>query len=41
MVEKADYVVCGIFNDWGGAYKMYQHARRMGKPIYNITGKVF
>ena len=39
MVEKADYVICGISYDWGGAYKTYQYAKRKQKMIFNITGK--
>lgn len=41
MVKKADYVICGIDHDWGGAYKTYQYAKRQKKPIINITGKEF
>ena len=37
MVEQADYVVCGITHEWGGAYKTYQHAKRKKKPIFNIA----
>lgn len=39
MVEKADYVICGILRDWGGAYQTYQYAKRKKKYIFNITGK--
>ena len=39
MVEKADYVVCGIDHTWGGAYKTYLYAAKKKKPIFNITGK--
>ncbi|MBO5882950.1 MAG: hypothetical protein J6Q78_00915 [Clostridia bacterium] len=41
MVEHADYVICGISCDYGGAYKAYQYAKRKGKPIFNVTDKVF
>ena len=41
MVEQADYVVCGINHDWGGAYKTYQHAKRKKKHIFNVTEKEF
>lgn len=37
MVEKADYVICGIIHGWGGAYKTYQHAKRKKKPIFNVV----
>ena len=36
MVEKADYVVCGISRSFGGAYKTYQHAKRKKKPVFNV-----
>ena len=41
MVEKADYVICAITHSFGGAYKTYQHAKKKGKPIFNIMEKVF
>ena len=41
MVEQADYLICGISHDWGGAYKTYQHAKRKNKPIWNLTDKEF
>ena len=41
MVEQADYVICGITHDWGGAYKTYQHAKRKKKHIFNVTEKEF
>jgi len=37
MVEAADLVVAYVSHDWGGAYKTYKHARRMGKEIYNLA----
>ena len=39
MVKKADYIVCGIEHDWGGAYQTYQYAKKQKKPIFNVTGK--
>ncbi len=39
MVDKADYVICGITHAWGGAYKTYQYAKRKKKVIFNITDK--
>jgi len=39
MVEKADYIICGIDHAWGGAYKTYLHAKRRKKHIINVTGK--
>lgn len=41
MIEQADYVICGISHDWGGAYKTYQHAKRKNKPIFNVVGEEF
>lgn len=41
MVEHADYIICGIDHDWGSAYKTYQYAKRMKKPIFNIIDKEF
>lgn len=41
MVEQADYVICGIDHDWGGAYKTYQYAKRKKKNIYNVVDKEF
>ena len=39
MVKKADYIVCGIDHDWGGAYQTYQYAKKQKKSIFNVTGK--
>lgn len=41
MVEKADYIICGILCECGGAYKAYFYAKTKNKPIFNITDKVF
>lgn len=40
MVDKADYVVCGITHACGGAYKTYKYAKRKNKTVINITGMV-
>ena len=37
MVEKADFVVAYICRDSGGAYATYKHAKRKGKPIFNLV----
>ena len=37
MVEKADYIVAYVARDWGGAYTMYQYAKRKGKRIFNLA----
>lgn len=39
MVEKADFVVCYIERDYGGAYQTYKYAKRKGKAIFNIAQK--
>ena len=36
MIDKADYVICGIAHNWGGAYKTYQYAIRKKKFIFNV-----
>ncbi len=41
MVEQSDYIICGIFHPWGGAYKAYCYAQRKKKPIINITETKF
>lgn len=41
MIERADYIVCGISHSWGGAYKAYQHAKRKKKTIFNVMGAEF
>lgn len=36
MVEKADFVVCGINHSTGGAYQTYLYAKRKKKEIFNV-----
>ena len=36
MVEKADYIVACVNHTWGGAYKTYKHAKKIGKVIINL-----
>ena len=36
MVERADHVVAYIDHCWGGAYKTYQYAKKIGKSILNL-----
>ena len=36
MVEKADYVVCAIEHEFGGAYKTYKYAKAKNKQVINI-----
>ena len=37
MVEQADLIISYIMNQYGGAYTMYQYAKRKNKEIYNIA----
>ena len=37
MVEEADWIVACVSRTFGGAYKTYQHAKRKGKPIFNLA----
>lgn len=39
MVEQADYIICGISHEWGGAYKAYRYAKRKKKYIFNVVNK--
>lgn len=39
MVEKADYIICGISHNFGGAYQTYSYAKRLGKTTINVVGK--
>ena len=39
MVEKADIVISYVTHQYGGAYTMYQYAKRKKKEIYNISGR--
>ena len=36
MVERADFIVCYIDHEWGGAFKAYQYAKQKKKQIFNI-----
>lgn len=40
MVDQSDYIVCGIYHSWGGAYKAYCYAKRKKRYVYNITNAV-
>lgn len=37
MAEQADLVIAYMTRSRGGAYQMYQHAKRKGKIIYNLA----
>lgn len=37
MAEQADLVIAYITRSRGGAYQMYQYAKRKGKIIYNLA----
>ena len=36
MIEKSDFVVCGVSHTFGNSYKMYKYAKKRGKRIVNI-----
>ena len=36
MVDSSDYVICYVDNDYGGAHKTLEYARRKQKSITNI-----
>ena len=38
MVNKADYVICAVDHDWGGAYTTYRYAKLKKKSVFNILG---
>ncbi|MBQ9117071.1 MAG: hypothetical protein IJY04_08595 [Clostridia bacterium] len=38
MVDKADFLICAIEHEYGGAYKTYRYAKTQKKQIFNITG---
>ena len=37
IVDNADILIAYVTHKYGGAYKMYQYARRKNKEIYNIA----
>jgi uncharacterized phage-like protein YoqJ len=37
MIDQADIVISYISRQYGGAYKMYEYARRKNKELYNIV----
>lgn len=39
MMEKADLVIAYVCRGYGGAYKSYKYALKMGKEIFNIAKK--
>ena len=40
IVERADYIISGVVNDWGGAWTACEYARRKKKIILNVTDGV-
>ena len=36
IVQKADYIICAVTHNYGGAYKAYQYAIKMEKTVFNI-----
>ncbi len=39
IVEQADILIAYVTHTYGGAYTMYQYAKRKTKEIYNIANK--
>ncbi len=39
IVEQADVLIAYVTHTYGGAYTMYQYAKRKTKKIYNIAKK--
>ena len=39
MVEKADYVIAYVTEEYGGAYQTYKHAKRKKKMVFNLSCK--
>ncbi|MBE6655993.1 MAG: hypothetical protein E7609_03850 [Ruminococcaceae bacterium] len=37
IVEQADVIIAYITHKYGGAYKMYQYAKKKDKEVYNIA----
>ncbi len=37
MMEKADLVISYVCREYGGAYKTYRYALKLGKKIFNIA----
>ena len=37
MIEKADILICAVKRKQGNAYKLYQYAKRLEKPIFNLA----
>ena len=37
IVEKADLIIAFVKKKYGGAFTMYEYAKKLGKDIYNIA----
>lgn len=37
MVDKSDLIIAYVSHKWGGAYKMYEYAKKEGKEIINLA----
>jgi len=37
MVQQADYVICWVIHDWGGAAQFMQYALKQKKNVINLT----
>ena len=39
MVNNSNFLICYIKNEWGGAYKTYEYAKRKNIEIFNLYKK--
>ncbi len=38
IIDKSDFMICYISNNFGGAYKSFEYAKKKHLSIYNIAG---
>ena len=41
MIDKSDFVISGIYKEYGGAYEAIKYAQKTGKKIINLKSQVF
>lgn len=39
MINKSNYLLCYVNNDWGGAFNTLRYAKQKSKIIFNIANK--
>lgn len=39
MVDQSDFVLSGIYRDFGGAYQTIRYAKRIGKTVIDLVKK--